>query len=113
MPPIPKPPLASRSPRGWPALTIACLLCLPGCARYDGAGDPLNLPEEAREQVRQEAANDFSCPQVSTAPAVRRVREHDWEDGLFSEYLVHAGGCGRQGNYRVSCREGGLCAVAE
>lgn len=89
------------------------LLALGGCANYAGAGDSLDRADEARRLVRQEAANDFNCPGVKADPAVRRVREKDWEDGMFSDYLVHVQGCQNEGNYRVTCREGGLCSIAE
>jgi len=99
-----------------PRLSI-CLalpaLLLAACADYSGAGDSLNRADAARELVRAEATRDFTCPGIQANPAVRRVREKDWEDGLFSEYLVQVRGCGQQANYRVTCREGGLCSVAE
>lgn len=94
-------------------MSLTALLALMGCANYSGAGESLDRADDARQLARDEAASDFSCPGVKADPAVRRVREKDWEDGLFSEYLVHVKGCSQEGNYRVTCREGGLCAVAE
>ncbi len=94
-------------------LSVMVLVALNGCASYSGAGDSLDRADDARQLARNEAANDFSCPGVKADPAVRRVREKDWEDGLFSEYLVHVKGCSNEGNYRVTCREGGLCSIAE
>ena len=94
-------------------LALPGLLAMGGCANYAGAGDSLDRADQARQLARQEAANDFNCPGVKADPAVRRVREKDWEDGLFSDYLVHVKGCQNEGNYRVTCREGGLCSIAE
>ena len=94
-------------------MSLTTLLALMGCANYSGAGDSLDRADDARQLARDEAANDFSCPGVKADPAMRQVRESDWEDGLFSEYLVHVKGCNNEGNYRVTCREGGLCTVAE
>ncbi|MBM4199973.1 MAG: hypothetical protein FJ189_01630 [Gammaproteobacteria bacterium] len=99
-------------PRPLHGLALPALL-LAACADYSGAGDSLDRADAARELVRAEAVRDFTCPGIQANPAVRRVREKDWEDGLFSEYLVQVHGCGQQANYRVTCREGGLCSIAE
>jgi hypothetical protein len=77
---------------------VVGFLLLGACANYSGAGDSLDRADDARQLARDEAANDFSCPGVKADPAVRRVREKDWEDGLFSEYLVHVKGCSHDGN---------------
>ncbi len=102
-----------RRAGGQSLLILLCAGLIQGCAEYAAAGASMDRVDDVRTLVQQEAAADFSCPSVQITKPVRQVHERDWEDGLFSEYLVHAEGCQRWGNYRVTCREGGLCAVAE
>lgn len=88
-------------------------LLLVGCANYSGAGDSLDRAADARQLAQREGRNDFDCPAAQADNPLPPVREDDWQDGLFSSYIVPVSGCGRQGNYRIVCREGYACSVAE
>lgn len=92
---------------------LLALLLLGGCANYSGAGDSLDRTADARQLAQQEGRNDFDCPNAQAGDPLRPAREHDWQDGLFSNYVIPVSGCGRQGNYLIVCREGNACTVAE
>lgn len=92
---------------------LLALLPLGGCANYSGAGDSLDRAADAQALAQQEGRNDFDCSNAQAGEALRPVREDDWQDGLFSNYVVPVEGCGRQGNYLIICREGIPCSVAE
>lgn len=89
------------------------VLVAQGCADYSAAGDSLDRSVDAQQLAQREAANDFTCSQMTADRVTRPVRERDWQEGVFSEYLVTVKGCGQTASYRVTCREGSSCAVAE
>ncbi len=95
-------------------MVLAFSILLGGCSDMSVGSQPLDRTLDVLDLARREAVNDFSCPSAKAIDSsLNRVKEGNWEDGLFSDYLVEVKGCGHEGHYRISCRAGGLCAVAE
>ena len=95
-------------------MVLAFSVLLDGCSDMSVGSQPLDRSMDVQDLARREAVNDFSCPSAEVVDSsLKRVKEGNWEDGLFSDYLVEVKGCGHQGHYRITCRAGGLCAVAE
>lgn len=102
------------SKRGFRGVSGLVALLLLGCSAQDFRyGDSLNRGEDALQAAEQEAILSFGCPAMKADRRVGKLHEGDAEGGLFSEYLVRVSGCGHAANFRVSCREGGLCSVEE
>jgi hypothetical protein len=107
---------------GWPdprlgvrgLMILAFWVLLNGCSDMSVGSQPLDRSLDVLDLARREGVNDFSCPGAKVVDSsLKRVKEGDWEDGLFSDYLVQVKGCGHEGYYRITCRAGGLCSVAE
>jgi hypothetical protein len=95
-------------------MVLAFSVLLDGCSDMSVGSQPLDRSIDVLDLARREAVNDFSCPSAEVMDSsLKRVKEGNWEDGLFSDYLVEVKGCGHEGHYRITCRAGGLCAVAE
>lgn len=95
------------------SLFFLYVLVAHGCADYSASGESLDRSADAQRIAQREAVNDFTCPQMTADRVARPVRERDWQEGVFSEYIVTVKGCGQTASYRVTCREGNPCAVAE
>lgn len=84
--------------------------CSPAAGGY---GESLDRGQDALRVAREEAQLNFTCPGMKADHRVGKMHEGDAQGGLFSEYLVRVSGCGKSAEYRVSCREGGLCSIEE
>lgn len=94
-------------------ILVFCLFQTLGCVDNSVYGDSVDRKEDAVNAALLEASEDFNCKAVKAVGEPQEVREGNWQSGLFSEYLILIRGCHHSGEFRVNCRGGHPCAVAD